>query len=397
MPRKHLTERLIAALAAPDPSGAQTLYWDLELRGFAVLVSGTTNAKSYIIQRDVDGRSRRLKVGAVAELSLVKAKKLAAEMLVDLRKGVDPVTKANANMSLRAGLESYLKASPRLRPASVKVYRQVERYLSAWLDRPIRTITLDMVEKRHRDIAAAHGEITANVSMRTLRIIWNHTADRIADLPTSPVRLKKQWFKEQRRSRMVKAEQLPAFYACVCGLDNPIARDLLLLLMFTGMRKGESQSLRWQDVDLAKRLINLPAGVTKGDRACALPMSDYVHGLLVARRALGKDRYVFPGVAGHFSNLQRSFDEIEGQTGIRISAHDLRRGFATVAEAAGIPLAVLKLLLNHAPSTDVTLGYIQTESGQLLMATQAITNRLKELCQVQDPTGETIAKLAPRK
>ena len=43
MPQLKLTEKAIAKLKAPDPSGKQVLYWDTDLRGFGVRVSGTTN------------------------------------------------------------------------------------------------------------------------------------------------------------------------------------------------------------------------------------------------------------------------------------------------------------------------------------------------------------------
>ena len=33
MPRLHLTERAMAKLEAPDPSGRQTPYWDTKLLG----------------------------------------------------------------------------------------------------------------------------------------------------------------------------------------------------------------------------------------------------------------------------------------------------------------------------------------------------------------------------
>jgi hypothetical protein len=64
MPRVKLTEKTIAKMKAPDPSGRQVLHWDTELRGFAVLCSGVSNARTYIAQRDLpNGRARRVTVG----------------------------------------------------------------------------------------------------------------------------------------------------------------------------------------------------------------------------------------------------------------------------------------------------------------------------------------------
>jgi hypothetical protein len=71
MPKLKLTERAIAKLLAPDPSGKQVLHWDTELKGFAVLCSGTTNSKTFVVQRTLkDGRNRRVTVGAVMSTAM---------------------------------------------------------------------------------------------------------------------------------------------------------------------------------------------------------------------------------------------------------------------------------------------------------------------------------------
>jgi integrase len=395
MPRLHLTERAVAKLPAPDPSGQQAYYWDIGLRGFGVLVSGTTAQKSFIVQRDVASRSKRLKIGAVAEITLAVARERAREALDDLRQGILPANKADRNTTLRAAAEA-LVARHDLRPASVRAYRMPLRTLAAWADWPLRSITPDMVEKRHRELGAAIGHHTANASFRALSAIWAHAEERVPELPANPVRrLKRHWFKEERRTRLVGNDRLPDFYNAVSMLPNQIVADCLKLLMFTGMRSGECKSLRWSDIDLVKRTINLRAEVTKGKRSTTLPMSDVVHDLLVARRALGKAEYVFPGLgkAGHVSDLDAAFRTIKAQTGITISAHDLRRGFITTAESIGVSIGTIKRLVNHASEGDVTAGYVIVEDARLQEATQHIADRLMVLCEMTSPAGENIAKL----
>src|SRR4051794_31238596 len=49
MPHLKFTKRAVEALPAPDPSGKQTIYWDTEQPGFGILVSGVSNAKSYVV------------------------------------------------------------------------------------------------------------------------------------------------------------------------------------------------------------------------------------------------------------------------------------------------------------------------------------------------------------
>jgi integrase len=405
MPRIKLTQRAIDRIKAPDPSGRQVLYWDLELKGFALLCSGVTNAKTYIVQRNLPngGPTRRITVGGVAELALDKARASAADMLHDLRRGIDPKRKS-VDATLRLTLGTYLAARKDLRPASIRAYRtSIERYLDAWLDWPLRAITSAMVEDRHRAIAAEvgkseryNGTTTANGSMRTLRILWNFAAERVPDLPPNPVRtLRRQWYAEPRRERIVRTEELPQFYAAVCALPNAIARDFLLLLLFTGLRLSEARSLKWEDVDLSQRVIRLPAASTKAGRKLDLPMSDFVRDLLVARRALGKASFVFPGQgkAGHFMDTQFPLSIVAAATGIKVSAHDLRRTFITVAESTDMSVLALKALVNHSLGNDVTSGYVQMNVERLREPAQRVCDKLKALCAVTTPAGKNVAKL----
>ena len=404
MPKLKLTEKAIAKMAAPSQSGKQILHWDTELKGFAVLCSGVSNARTFVVQRDLpNGKARRLTVAAVAELSLDKARDRAADLLDGLRRGVDPKIKV-VTPTLRWAIDNYLAARKDLRPASVKVYRQIERTLESWMDRPLREITSDMVEDRHRAIAAAIGKdatrysgtSTANGAMRTLRILWNFAAERASDLPANPVRrLKRQWYAEPRRTRTVKAEELPKFCDAVRALQNTVARDYFLLLLFTGMRRGEAAMLRWDDIDLSQCVIRLPAVSTKAGRKLDLPMSDFVRDLLVARRALGNAGFVFPGpgASGHISDTGLPLSSVEKATGIKVSAHDLRRTFITIAESADISPLAIKALVNHSIGNDVTAGYVQMTTERLRDPVQIITDKMKSLCGIAPVDGKNVAKL----
>jgi hypothetical protein len=62
------------------------------------------------------------------------------------------------------------------------MYRQIETNFKAWMDLPLHEITSEMVEERHRALAATvrktknpryTGAATANFAMRTPRILGN--------------------------------------------------------------------------------------------------------------------------------------------------------------------------------------------------------------------------------
>jgi hypothetical protein len=194
MPRLKLTEKGISRLAAPDVSGRQTIYWDTQMHGFGVLVSGKSDAKTFVAQRRLpDGTHRRVTIGSASLLSLDKAKDDAKGRLVDLLRGIDQRAeqrkRRRAEATMQQVLEAYLDARKDLRAKSRKDYRlTVERYLTPWLDIPIRSISGEMVEVRHREIKSEierrqryNGEAAANGAMRVFRLLWNFAGERDPD------------------------------------------------------------------------------------------------------------------------------------------------------------------------------------------------------------------------
>jgi integrase len=403
MPTIKLTERSVERLKAPDPSGKQQLHWDADLKGFGVLCSGTTNAKTYVIQRAIHGKTRRITVGPTNVLALIEARRRAETTLADFYRGVDPKAGRRGGMTLRGALDGYLAARKSLKPKSAKDYRVgVERYLEPWLDLPLRDITGDMVEARHRSLQAEiaergryAGKGTANNALKTLGTLWMFAAEREPNLPQNPVtRLRRQWFPVHRRERLVKADDLPKFYQAVTQLPGLVHRDYVLLLLFTGLRRTEAATLTWAAVDFTSRLIRISGSQTKSGRRLDLPMSDFVHDLLVARRAIGVDKFVFPGngKTGHVDE-GKFLAQVAKRTGVKVSAHDLRRTFITVAESTDISPLALKALVNHAVGSDVTSGYVVMTVERLRAPAQKVCDRLKELCQIAGPRGQNVTRM----
>ena len=142
MPRLKLTKTTIDRLRAPDLSGKPRLHWDTDLKGFGVLVSGKTNAKTYVVQRDINGKTRRMRIGATNVFSLDDARTDAERVLADMYRGIDPKEKRKAElaqgMTLGAALDSYLIKRKTLRSSTVRGYRlSVKRYLDDWIDKPL--------------------------------------------------------------------------------------------------------------------------------------------------------------------------------------------------------------------------------------------------------------------
>lgn len=396
--KTKLTKARVDQERAPHKTGRQFIIWDSELKGFGLLISGKTNTKSYIAQKDVNGKTRRVTIQQTNVIDLPEARKRATKLLLQLGDGYDPKTKDKVEkLTLREALEEYLKNQKSLRERTVKDYRDVLKILSDWADRPIMGITSEKVRSRHRKIkddvqkrartSVAKGHTVANRTMRILRAIWNHAKDLYPDLPDNPVKLSKgEWYPEPRRDKIIKASDLPSFYEATISLPNPVQRDCILLMLFSGLRSAEARGLTWEEVDFEEKVIRLPSIRVKSGRKLDLPMSNYIYTMLKKRRELGGGDWVFPAdsKSGHIEEPKYPLRLIKDKIGIHISPHDLRRTFITIAESCNIAVYALKGLVNHSMGMDVTAGYINADAERLREPMQKVTDRLKDLVGITE-------------
>lgn len=411
-----LTKARISAFPAPDPDGIQRVHWDTEVKGFGLLCSAKTSAKAFVVQRENPAKIPRRVLQRLdllpADYSLDEIRERAKEWLGLLGQGIDPAQKKTASEidTLADALASYLKLRNGLRPSTIRDYeRAVNLYFADWKDRPLRTLSREMVEARHKEITEGvpagkytgarrgktmDGQATANGALRVLRLLFNHAIDRDDTIGKNPVRLARgQWHREKRRSGIVKPTELPAFWEGINNLENPIHRDYLKIVLLTGLRRNEAAALTWDEVDFQEKIIRLPGSRAKTHEALDLPMSDLVFDILVARRAVGNDGgFVFPSdsKSGHLEEPRFALDRVADATGIRVTVHDLRRSFITVAESCEISFLALKALVNHSTGSDVTAGYTIMGPDRLRVAAQRVADRFKLLIGLEPPAGENV-------
>jgi integrase len=226
--------------------------------------------------------------------------------------------------------------------------------------------------------------------MRVLRALFNFAAGEYEDIkgkslfPENPVnRLShsRSWYRIERRQSVIKVHQLPAWFNAVMKLETDrhnskarTIRDYLLLILFTGLRRTEAASLKWQQIDFVGK--SLTVHETKNYQAHILPLSTFLNDLLLERCKIINSDFVFPGegATGYIAEPRKQMKKITEICGIEFTLHDLRRTFITVAESLYIPAYALKKLLNHRMHHDVTAGYIIIDIGRLRKPMQMITD-----------------------
>lgn len=345
---------------------------DTELRSLRVRVRGSGH-KSLEIARKVSGRNLRTRVCVVGDLPLKDVRARGQQLLADMMHGRTATAKRQERAAERAererqdvtvyqAVEAYIESRDRA-PATTAAYVAIlNSHLRPWHRKSLVSVTPAMVVELHQSI----GGVAANATLRLFRAAYRAQARTLGleECPTFTLGTSepgRSWTPEERRERRVHPHQLRAWWQATEAVCSDEERGYLQLLLFTGLRRKEASTLRWDQIDLQACTVTLTAADTKAKRSLVLPLTDSLLTILLDRE--GEPR-PFAGI----DETKRLVARVSDRSGVKFSCHDLRRTFATVADEVGIPLPTLKALMNHAtPRTsgvDVTLGYI----GQVTLA-----------------------------
>lgn len=380
------------------PGKTQSFFRDDGLKGFGLRIT-SGGVKSFIVETRINGKVKRITLGKYGNLTVEEARKQAKSLLGSVAKGDDPVaekkTKKIHAMTLQQVLNDYLKARKDLKSRTLSDYQCVLHEVAPdWLDKPLISITREMIAKRHAKHGQTNSKARANNAMRVLRAIYNYAIYEYQDgnghpiITINPVKYlshTRAWYRVDRKQTVIKSHQLADWYKAVITLvetDNYrnalLWHDYFLLLLFTGMRKMEAASLRWEDVDLKAKTITLQD--TKNREIHTLPMSDFVFELMERRSRNKTSDYVFPADSktGYIYEPKKAVNRVAELSGVTFTLHDLRRTFATIADSLDLPAYALKRLLNHKMNNDVTAGYIMKDVERLRKPMQQIASFLFE-------------------
>ena len=386
-----LTKRTVEAIQI-DPA-REVVVWDSQLKGFGVRVK-PTGRRSYVIQyRNAQGRSRRLTVGQHGRITADGARREAMLLLADVERGDDPAKERRATRkapTLDELAERYIQehAIPKKKPSSVSNDRLLFRlHVLPVLGRhKVAEIVRADVEALHRRIGTSK-KTTANrvVALLSkafnLAEVWGWRPDG-----TNPCR-HVQRFKERKVERYLSREELARLASTLSEAEHqrtemPSVISALRLLIFTGCRRGEILGLRWEHLDLERRLLLLPDSKT-GQKTILLnePAMEVLRG--IERQPDNPHVIVgkFPGT--HLENLKDPWGRIRKAAGIEdVRIHDLRHTFASFGVAAGFSLPILGKSLGHQQAA-TTQRYAHLGEDPVRQLVESVGAELAEATQPQ--------------
>lgn len=396
-----LTKNYIDKITAP--ADKEAFHWDTEIKGFGLRVTPTGKI-TYIVQGRVNGSSLRISIGPHGVFTVDQAREVAREHLRSMRMGIDPRAIAKKEAAQRVTLRDVADAYKRDRPLKDSSKAEIERHVTttfeAWLKKPLKDITREMVTKRFNEVKTkgTRGDgpapAQANQSMAVLRALFNYAIREYREPDGAPVLtdnpvdvLYKKWVPLKPRTSRVPDNKVGAVWSYLTkareqayNRDTLASLDLVMLLLLTGLRIGECSELTWDRVNLDEGWIHIPD--PKNSNPVWLPLSSQAVELLKTRQRVKGSPFVFSswGKCGHIRDPRDTMTKVSAAAGTKITPHDLRRTFTTIGIAnCGIDLHKVELLTNHVPKGVTARHYLETSHLQYLKPeTQRISDWIEE-------------------
>ncbi len=354
-----LNQRIVDALELPEGKRSK-IYWDSECTGLGARIQG--NARKWIVRFRVKGnpKQRQVNLGPLAGISLKKARELAAEYTTSAKRGTDRaavetaeaqeahrIQQLSAERRLDALVEQYLShAELELRPSTL---RELRRYLRVhW--KPLHGEVADELEKRDlvlrlEAIAVNSGPVAANRarSYLSMALAWGIKRGILDSNPLigiAPIRA------EVTRERVLTSDEVVKLWT-ETKREGDFAK-IVRLLILTAQRREEVASMRWSELDLDRRLWEIPSARTKNRRPHQVPLSEQVVIILgTIEKRDGRD-LIFGTGRGGFSGWGQSKDRSDCRSGLtNWRIHDLRRTAVTGMAELGIQPHVIEAVVNH--------------------------------------------------
>ena len=265
----------------------------------------------------------------------------------------------------------------RLKPSTLKTYtKDFNGTFKPWSRKPIADLTPETVISIHRK-RSSESKARADGAIRLLRALFNYVNEMSDDPKKLPDPIAKfnnhrLWNNVPRRKTALSVDSIPEFIRKLESDKNRTSADAVLLLLYTGCRLNEILGMRWDHVDLSCQTISIPEN--KSGRPIILPLNHEAARVLKSRsHQADQSTFVFPKDKSHLKSVRKCL--LRHAPGI--TAHDLRRTFLTIGDAAGVGHYMLKMLVNHVPSkSDVTAGYIASDIDLMRQASNRITEMM---------------------
>ncbi len=218
--------------------------------------------------------------------------------------------------------------------------------------------------------AKGKGTLSNTTANRCLEIVSAVFSEKASSNPAINIK----HFGETARERYLSGDELGRLFEALDHPETPtIIKDIVLLALTTGARKGNLFSMSWADVDLINGLWVIPAGKSKNKKSMGIPLIPEAVEVLEKRKQKAESFFVFPsrGKSGHITEIRKSWGTILKRAEITdFVFHDLRRTAGSWQAHIGSSDIIIGKSLGHS-STQSTRVYARIRDNNPIKESMA--------------------------
>jgi integrase len=368
---------------------------------FIVSKPGTPKEdKIYYIDYRIDGKRIQEKAGYHSKgMSPAKANNLRADRM----RGKEPSNKerretekeAKAAEDGRWTLEKlwteYKTAKPDLKGWKTGTYDSQWSHIEGPFGKkePHEILSLD-VKRLENQLKKTKSPQTVKHVLKLLRILCNFGADN-GLCPGLSFKIKMPVV-DNSKTEDLTPDQIKKLLEAIEADDHMQAGDMMLMALYTGMRRGEMFRLKWSDIDFDRGFIRLVD--PKGGIDQTIPLNDAARGMLEKHPKRNGSPFVFPGRGGEQrTRIEKACNHIKKAAGLPKGfrpLHGLRHVYASMLASSGkVDMYVLQKLLTH-KSPQMTQRYAHLRDESLKRAADVAGDIVAAISGEKDKNG-TIA------
>ncbi|PIB25874.1 integrase [Amylibacter kogurei] len=375
----RLTDNLVKGLKPPLKGNKIT--YDERLRGFGVRVMAS-GKKSFILNYRINGRERRMTIGAYPEWTLLAARRRGEELRRDVDLDIDPLQRRTDKMNAPTVQDLYDRYVtdhlPKKSESSVVSDLQMwkKNILPVLARRKLSDVSFDEIDALHRKITR-RAPIQANRNISLLRKAFN-LAMRWGWMKANPA-VGIEANPEVSRTRYLSDSELKRLIHALKTSASRTSCDAILFMLLTGCRRGEAFQATWEQFNEELRIWTKPAATTKQRKLHRVPVSSAVTELLKSRQDRSTSPFIFASHTGKaLTDVKKTWNRICETAELEdMRLHDLRHTFASLLVSNGQSLPTIGAMLGHT-QTQTTARYAhlfdETLSEAAEIASSAIYN-----------------------
>jgi integrase len=380
----NFIKKIIDSLKLPDKNKRHYFY-DEKINGLELMVTDQ-GTKSFKVYRKFNGKPVRVTLGKYPEMTIENARKKAQLVITDMISGKNPnEEKKNIRSETTFGemFKIFMERHSKITKKSwIADEQDVPRFLSHWFKKKLSTISKQEIQLIHERVRVENGLYQANRLLERIKVIYNKAIEWGWN-GTNPARSIKK-FKEKSRDRFLHPDELPRSFESLEAEPNLTIKDYIYVSLFTGARKSNVLSMKWEDINFERREWLIPE--TKNGESLRVHLTEKVIDILKNRlQSNPNSKWVFEsiGKTGHLVEPKSGWKRILQRADIKdLRLHDLRRTLGSYQAINGASSLIIGKSLGH-KNQQSTAIYARLSIDPIKESVEKATQTIQEFGRIK--------------